>query len=691
MGLATPSPLARWRVLMPSDRPFLLRGTAGHDRLIDAIFSLKTLVGALLAYYIALRIGLERPYWSVTTCYIVAQPLTGAVLSKSLFRLVGTVLGAAVAIVLVPNLVNAPELLSLALALWLGACTYVAALDRTPRSYVSLLAGYSAIIVGFPAVNAPDAIFEIAVTRVQEIGIGIASVSFVHALILPRPVWRQLCDRLDEILADAESWSCDALATPAEPEAVVQRDRRRLANDLHDLHLLSVHLPYDMARTSIEPTILRDIEMQVGLILPLASAVENRIEALRDTNACASPLTDLVEDARAWIGQGAAGDGAALIERAHALEPPLDTPESWPALLRLSLLDRLASLIEAHAAARRLRDHLLRGGASEGRKGTTDDTGRRALHRDHVVALRAAAATSLTVLAGCAFWIVTAWPDGATAIVSAAIICALFGHLDTPVRTARRAFEGTIGAAVAAGVYAFAILPQVTEFATLCLVLVPGFFLLGWLLARPDRAPTGIGAVLAFPGLAGLNAAYDSLFASFVNQAIAQASGALLACLMLGGVRATGAEGAARRLARAGWRELARKTRSTSTQDTRVWISRTLDRMALLGPHLANLPERAAEERDRLRDLRIGMALDDLQRASTAIGPRQMRRNQLLTEQLRTAFITAQRRGRLDVDAPLNATLARTLAGANTLPASAAKRRLLLALVGLSRNLSPSP
>ena len=47
----------------------------------------------MLAYWIALRIGLTRPYWAVTTSYIVAQPLAGAVLSKAVFRLIGTVLG----------------------------------------------------------------------------------------------------------------------------------------------------------------------------------------------------------------------------------------------------------------------------------------------------------------------------------------------------------------------------------------------------------------------------------------------------------------------------------------------------------------------------------------------------------------------------------------------------------------------
>lgn len=86
----------------------------------DALFTLKAFLSAIMAYYIALRIGLERPYWAIITSYIVAQPLAGAVSSKAIFRLFGTVVGALVAIVLVPTLGNVPELLCLALAAWLG-------------------------------------------------------------------------------------------------------------------------------------------------------------------------------------------------------------------------------------------------------------------------------------------------------------------------------------------------------------------------------------------------------------------------------------------------------------------------------------------------------------------------------------------------------------------------------------------
>ena len=89
--------------------------------------------------------------------------LAGATRSKAAYRVAGTLLGAVVTVILVPNLVNAPELLVLAIAFWVSVCLYFSLLDRTPRSYMLMLGGYTAALIGFPAVGEPGAIFDTAV------------------------------------------------------------------------------------------------------------------------------------------------------------------------------------------------------------------------------------------------------------------------------------------------------------------------------------------------------------------------------------------------------------------------------------------------------------------------------------------------------------------------------------------------
>ncbi|HEX2943629.1 MAG TPA: FUSC family protein, partial [Rhodopila sp.] len=88
----------------------------------DWLFACKAFLAAMLALYVAVSLGLQRPYWAMASAYIAMQPLSGATRSKAIFRGCGTIAGASAAVVLVPPLSNAPALLSLALALWTGVC-----------------------------------------------------------------------------------------------------------------------------------------------------------------------------------------------------------------------------------------------------------------------------------------------------------------------------------------------------------------------------------------------------------------------------------------------------------------------------------------------------------------------------------------------------------------------------------------
>ena len=49
-------------------------------------FVLANTAAVLMALYIAFASDLERPYWAMYTVFIVANPLTGAVRSKAVFR-----------------------------------------------------------------------------------------------------------------------------------------------------------------------------------------------------------------------------------------------------------------------------------------------------------------------------------------------------------------------------------------------------------------------------------------------------------------------------------------------------------------------------------------------------------------------------------------------------------------------------
>jgi hypothetical protein len=173
---------------MNQSSPFWVRHAA-------LVFSVKTFAAAMLALVTALLLDMPRPYWAMATVYITAQPLVGATISKAVYRIIGTVIGAAAAVVAIPNFVNAPELLCLAIASWVGVCLYLSLLDGTPRSYAFILAGYTVAVIGFPSVSAPETVFDTAVARVQEISLGIVYASLVSMLVLPRTVSGRLFRR----------------------------------------------------------------------------------------------------------------------------------------------------------------------------------------------------------------------------------------------------------------------------------------------------------------------------------------------------------------------------------------------------------------------------------------------------------------------------------------------------------------
>lgn len=664
----------------------------------EALFSVKCLIAAALAYYIALRIGLTRPYWAVTTSYIVAQPLAGAVLSKAVFRVAGTILGATAAVVLVPWLVNAPELLSLALALWLGLCLYISLLDRTPRAYVFLLAGYTASIIGFPSVLAPDAIFTTAILRVQEITIGILCGSLIHGLVFPQTVTATLLARIDAIIADAERWSRDSLAGAA--GTTLDADRRRLALDINELHQLSIHLPFDTARLLPRVRTLRALQAELSMLLPLASAVDDRItELLRRADAPRPEALALIEDVREWLrdppllaDRSASAD--ALIARARALEPQVTDTLIWRDALRLSVLARLADLIDAHRNARDLRDQIRspsRAPVTPGVAGLLARNGRRPLHRDRGIALRAAAGTVATILLGCTFWIATGWTDGAGAVLIAGVCCALFGNSDDPAPSIMAFFYGTILGLIVSAIYAFAILPRVTDFVTLIAVLSPAMLLGGMFLARPATTLVTLGALLGGLNTVGLNDRYGGSFDMFVNGGISQLIGTLFAVVTVGLFQTIGTENSARRLIRAGWAELARKSEASGPPDAPGWVSRMLDRIGLLAPRLALQGQNPGKPLlDALADLRIGVNVGEL---------RQLRidgtaQDSAIITPVLHGVATHYRTLRADRPAPPEPVLLdgidAALTGLSHSDDPQNRRRGVLALTSLRRNLFPT-
>lgn len=583
----------------------------------DWAFSMKTFGAGMLALFLAFWIDLPNPYWALGTVYITSQVLAGATRSKALYRVLGTLLGAVVTVALVPNLVNAPELLTLAIALWVAGCLYFSLLDRTPRSYLMMLGGYTAALIGFPSVGAPETMFDTAVARAEEITLGILCASLVNTVVLPQSVAPVIAGRLDLWLRDARGWVIDVLGR-ARTAGDTQATRLKLASDAVAFDALAMPLRYDMTGAERSAEAMATLRQHMLMFLPIASAISDRIETLERAHALPQRLRTLLDDMAAWLVSGTTERAEAdrLKDAANTLEPELGEQPPWNALVLASLLARLRDFIDLRQDTRILQRHL-----ADGTPVTEDlafrytAAARAIRHRDHGMALLSAMGVFLTILVTCAIWIATGWPHGSAAPMMAAVGCSFFAAQDDPapfiVSFANSAILGALGA----GLYLFAVLPLATTFEMLVLALAPALLTCGVFMAQPKTAPLAMGAAVNGSAMIALQGSYTGDFAAFANSSVAVIVGMWVAAIVTRLIRSVGADWSARRLRVINRRSLARAAERQGAQNGLELAALMLDRVGLIAPRLAALPSDDAEwTADLLAEVRVGINIVELRR-----------------------------------------------------------------------------
>ncbi|MBB2960919.1 FUSC family protein [Methylobacterium sp. R2-1] len=651
-------------------------------------FSLKTFAAAMLALFLAFWIDLPNPYWALGTVYITSQVLAGATRSKALYRVLGTLLGAVVTVALVPNLVNAPELLTLAIALWVATCLYFSLLDRTPRSYLMMLGGYTAALIGFPAVGDPGTMFDTAVARAEEITLGILCASLVNTVVLPQSVAPVITARLDLWLRDARGWVIDVVGR-GRTARDTQATRLKLASDAVAFDALATPLRYDMTGAERSAEAMATLRQHMLMFLPIASAVSDRIETLERAGALPQRLRILLDDMAAWLASGSTEQAEAdrLKAAAHALEPGLGERPSWDALVLASLLARLRDFIDLRQDARILQRHI-----ADGTPVTEDLTfrytaaARTIRHRDHGMALLSAVGVFLTILVTCAIWIATGWPHGSAAPMMAAVGCSFFAAQDDPapfiVSFANSAILGALGA----GAYLFAVLPLATTFEMLVLALAPALLTCGVFMAQPKTAPLAMGAAVNGSAMIALQGSYTGDFAAFANAAVAVIVGMWVAAIVTRLVRSVGAGWSARRLRAINRRSLARAAERQGAQNGLELAALMLDRVGLIAPRLAALPSDDAEwTADLLAEVRVGINIVELRRDRRQLSKPAREAVETLLAALSRHFGAEAEKPALDLLDTIDGALDAVSLDARQAPGRAA----LMGLVGIRRGLFP--
>ncbi|OOW69921.1 multidrug transporter [Xanthomonas axonopodis pv. martyniicola] len=624
------------------------------------LFSAKTFAASIAALYVALAGNLSRPYWAMATVYIVSQPLLGPTRAKGVYRVLGTVLAGVATLVMLPNLVETPLLLSAAMALWLSACLFLALLNRGPRGYAFLLAGYTTAFIGFPAVTSPESIFDTVVARSEEIILGTVMAVLFASLLFPASVKPMLTARIGNWMQDAAQWCRQVLQ-----RGPSQAPRNRLAADLVQFEALIAFVRHDDPRHAGAVPTLEQLRARMLMLLPVLSSMADRLDALqRDGSALPLATAALLEDVAAYVDQGeeapSDADVGALRARIAALRPVVD--QDIEHLLLASLLLRLEELLDLWQDCRVLQQAVVHGTATpvlrampaaarppataesseladtaqsepavhsrmqpsvlqrltRSPRNTTDAPGAASTtrHIDFGMAAFSALSAGFALMAYCVLWIGIGWEGGGNGAMMAAVTAAFFAAQDDPAPSMLSFLTWAVVASVVAGLYQFGIFPAIHDFPMLVLVLAAGFLPLGALLHRPKSMLIALPLVVNLTALLSLQNTYSANLQSFVNAAVAMVLGIGFAVLLTRLFRSVGAEWSARRLVRQGWRTLADAAEGRGAQDRQHFAARMLDLLGLLAPRLALTPEGSElASVDMLNEVRVGLNILQLRRA----------------------------------------------------------------------------
>jgi len=461
------------------------------------LFGLRLWASVCLALYVAFWLQLDNAYWAGTSAAIVCQPHLGASLRKSWFRMIGTVVGAVVIVVLTAVFAQNRFGFLVGLALWGGACALVTTLLRNFAAYAAALAGYTAAIVAsdqLGATGGPNGqAFMLAVYRVSEIWIGIVCAGIVLAGTdfgdAPRRLAAQFAALAAEIAKGFRSSLALAGLSSSDTLQPVRREliRRVIALDpimdesLGESSRLRYHSPLLQgaidglfhALAAWRSAEVRLSRLPKDVARQESDAILRSIPAELRSAAQAGQATPWIEDPS---GKRAECDAAVRALRALPPgSPSLRLLAAHAANLLVgfaAVLDGLALLVADPVRIRSPR--------------------RMTLHvPDWLPALVNGGRAFVAIGAIEVFWIVTEWPNGALAITFTAIAVILLApRADAAYAQAVRFAIGVALAAVCAAIIQFAVLPLLVSFAgfsmAMALYLVP----VGMLVAQASSPAT---------------------------------------------------------------------------------------------------------------------------------------------------------------------------------------------------------
>jgi uncharacterized membrane protein YccC len=147
--------------------------------------ALSAALSVALACLAALILHSDEPWWAGVSAWMVTRSSLAVALSRGVMRIVGSAVGASIAVIALGFFAYDPLLFCL--CLFLIASTGLFGFAKSPYGYAWLIFAITANLVMLMALDQPQTAFTIAVNRVADVAIGTASALLVTYLLPALP------------------------------------------------------------------------------------------------------------------------------------------------------------------------------------------------------------------------------------------------------------------------------------------------------------------------------------------------------------------------------------------------------------------------------------------------------------------------------------------------------------------------
>lgn len=463
-------------------------------------FGLRTALASWLALVAATLLGLSSAHWAAMTVWFVAQPDRGALFEKSLFRVLGTIVGAQAGALIALVAQGAPLASILCLALWVALCAWVGNLLRHYSAYSVLLAGATAAIVVLQSVHQPSHALDLDFARVANIFIGIAVAIVFTLFFSPKTSGIDIEERLQRLRGKTLR-ALGAILSDVSA-AKMRKLRFEVVLDIASLEDLLDHAASGSPRAHL---LNRHVRAVLGAQLSLLSIAS----ALRKTWERESHQSEYSEiKAASWC------KALADVLNESVRESSLESVRKELRLIGIDMTLRGRLLIEMHDLLRTFdQEQSVIHAAHTSRSPSFNLV----LHRDWLAAHYAAWRALCAIFVVGSLWVLSGWSYGNLMLMGVCMFVILFSPLENPSSVLRGI---VIGSAVGGGlaiVMRTLVFPVVPSIEWILCASSPVFILGALLMSFPRTRSFGVEIVLCFllvaqPGALSLGSGEDIAF-----------------------------------------------------------------------------------------------------------------------------------------------------------------------------------